>query len=294
MSEPNHFQIGVVHVTLDTAPRRLTREYSSLYAPFATLNPSHKKVRVSVLRTPWSARKRRRFQVCINGRLLYSPTHFCSVLPHVEWAVSWELQHAYPRFFQLHAATLEIDGMGVVFPGQSGVGKSTLSLGLFNRGWNYLCDEFALIDAETLEVHPYPRAICVKEPSFAIAESLGMPLHGGRRYWKGVKGPVGFVQPLSVRSNAIGRACPVRFVIFPQYQEKAEPTLIPMSRAETAFQLHEAAFNRFACHRPAHEILTGLVRGAECFRLITGDLQQTCDLIQNLVRFNGERCARSA
>ncbi len=45
---------------------------------------------------------------------------------------------------------------------------------------------------------------------------------------------MGFVNPQSMGPRAIGRPCPVRYVIFPRYTEGAEPALLPVTRAEAA------------------------------------------------------------
>jgi len=46
----------------------------------------------------------------------------------------------------LHAAALEKDGKGTLIFGPQNVGKTTISLGLSNRGWKMLGDDFCIID----------------------------------------------------------------------------------------------------------------------------------------------------
>jgi hypothetical protein len=59
--------------------------------------------------------------------------------------------------------------------------------------------------------------------------------------------------------------------------------LVPISRAEAAFALHRVCFNLFGCDRLGLDVLAAMVRGASCYRLTSGELQQTCDLLQRLV-----------
>lgn len=59
----------------------------------------------------------------------------------------------------LHAAAAARGGQAALFLGDSGAGKSVLSLELLSRGWTYLSDEFAPIDAAG-RVIAVPRPIC--------------------------------------------------------------------------------------------------------------------------------------
>ncbi len=281
--QTRHFQIGIVPVSLTTSLRGLHDEYTSLYRDFLTTRPHTKAVHVEVQPKPISLRHRRRYNVTVNGRLQFEPTRADGFLPYIEWAVNWEIAQLLPQYLHLHAASVETGGVGVILPGTSGSGKSTLTAGLLARGWRYLCDEFAMIHAGTLALHPYPRAICIKEPCFPVIDSLGFKLHGNRVHVKGAKGLVGFINPLRIRPDAIGRICPIRYVIFPTYTPGAKPALVEISRAEAAFALHEVCFNPLACQALATDVLTAVIRPARCYRLTCGDLNATCDLVQTLV-----------
>jgi len=239
---------------------------------------------------PISMTHRRRYEVSANGHTQFTPTHFNSVLPHVEWAVSWELPRALPQFLQLHASVMEVQGAGVIFPGAAGVGKSTLTVGLIARGWRYLCDEFALLHSGSLDLHPYPRAICIKEPSFPVLRELGVPILREFCFSKGSKGAVTLLSPRSLRADAVAGVCPPRFVIFPQYTPGVEPSITPISRGEAAFALHEVCFNLLHCNRLAVDILAEAIRGANCFRLTAGNIHKTCDLLQSVIERGESPC----
>ena len=157
-----------------------------------------------------------------------------------------------------------------------------------------MCDEFALIHADTLELHPFPRAICIKKAAFPVVESLDLTQRGSRHYHKGTKGDVAFLSPGDARPGSVGRACPIRYVIFPKYKPKAVPALVPIHRAEAAFVLHEVCFNLWNCERIGLDVLAGMIRGASCYRLISSEIGQTCDLVQDLVTDQSRVEARSA
>jgi len=289
-----HLQIGVVRATVRSQPRRFRDEHAALYAPFRVGETHDNPINIDVTRKrimPWP---HARYEIHINGRMLFAPTRQEQILPYVEWAMNWEVPRVMPQYLQLHASSLEIDGRGVIFPGDSGNGKSTIALGMLSRGARYLCDEFAMIHAESLELHPYPRAICLKRPSFDIAERLGIPVRRSQSYLKGVKGYVSFINPLSIRANAIGRACPIHHVIFPKYSRGAVPSLTPITRAAAAFELHRLCFNVFGCHKPSLNVLTRMIRGAQCHRLVSGDIDTTCGLVEDLVCSQPAQLAQTA
>jgi HprK-related kinase A len=279
-----HFRIGVVPVSITSVHRNLLNQYVSLYGHWSTEKPADRTIRIDVSRRPFSAVHRRRFFVTVNDRVRFEPARADETLPYVEWAVNWEIPKVFPEYLQLHASSLQMDGVGVILPGTSGSGKSTLTAGLLARGASYLCDEFALIHAGTLQLHPFPKAICIKKPSYAALESVGLKLHENQHYYKKTKGYVGFVNPVGVHARWMGRPCSIRYVIFPRYVEGAEPQLNPMSRAEAAFALHEVCFNLLGCTAVGLDVIVNMIRAAECYQLVSGEIRSTCALLERLVR----------
>ena len=182
----------------------------------------------------------------------------------------------------------------MVFAGASGCGKSTLVAGLLPRGWKYLSDEFALIDPSTLYLRPFPKAVCIKAGAFGIVRRMNLPFAGRRYYVKGLKGRVGYINPHDLGPGTIAGPTPVRFVIFPNYVEGREPRLYSLSRARAALSLARCGLNRTVFPNQAIPILSDVVRGADCFRLESGPLADTCELIESLVTNGHGRSAKIA
>jgi hypothetical protein len=62
----------------------------------------------------------------------------------------------------LHAAAVAgTAGDGVLIAAPSGFGKSSLALGMVDRGCRFLGDDYAPLDLETCRISPYPRAVSV-------------------------------------------------------------------------------------------------------------------------------------
>jgi hypothetical protein len=153
---------------------------------------------------------------------------------------------------------------------------------LLTRGWEYLCDEFALIDAWSGTVHPYPRALCIKEPSFPVVQHLGLPLTGRTPFRKRGKGRVAFLNPLHVRDGIVGDPAPIGWVVFPEYVAGVAPTLRPIPRSEAAYLLARQCFNIRTDQVRALATLAAVARGAKCYHLTVGEIDATCDLMDSL------------
>ena len=285
----HHFCIGRVNVSLRSDCRSFVDEYRSLYESYRRESVDGEVIEVRIEarhRYPW---RRGPFLIHSEGEEGFEVRHRYEVLPHLEWIINWQIIKKRADYVQLHASTLTSPEGALLLPGDPGAGKTTLTAGLLTLGWSYLCDEFALIHPQTLEIHPYPRALCIKEPSFSVIDRLGLPLCRKTPYHKPTKGRVAFLNPLDVRPDIVGAPSPIRWVVFPNYVAGATPALEPISRSQAAFQLLRQCFNFKAYRGRALEILTDVVRDAECFHLTSGEIHATCDLIQNLVA--GRRAA---
>jgi hypothetical protein len=145
---------------------------------------------------------RRRYVVLGDREEIFVGRRTAEVLPYLEWAVNWRIMARRGEYCQVHAASLSRQGAGVVFAAGSGSGKSTLAAGALARGWSYLSDEFALIDARSRQLTPFPKAMCIKAGSFAAVRQLGLPLFARRHYAKATKGRVGFLSPADLPAGA--------------------------------------------------------------------------------------------
>ena len=96
--------------------------------------------------------------VVCDGRYEDRVVDSADVVPMFELDLYQEVAWRASPGWLLHAAALEMNGRVVVFAGQSGAGKTTLTLGLMAHGWQLLTEEMVLIDRE-LSVHALARPI---------------------------------------------------------------------------------------------------------------------------------------
>jgi hypothetical protein len=122
----------------------------------------------------------------------------------------------------IHAGAVASATGTLLLPGDSGVGKSSLTLALSEEGLGYLSDEIALLDDEMV-VTPLPVSFCVKQSAWELAASMRpdavtLPQHHRKFDGKWVR----YVPP---RAGALELRSPfsrrVRWVVFPAYRPDA-------------------------------------------------------------------------
>ena len=231
-------------------------------------------------RTFWG---RQRYSVWADGEPMYPNRKRREVLPYLEWGINWRLISKCSSYVQLHAASVARHEQGMLFAAHSGSGKSTLAAALLARGWQYYCDELSMLDPVTFNVQPFPKALCIKAGSFDLVQRIGLPLWRRGHYVKAFKGPVGYINPADVPSYQQAKPCRLRFVLLPHYRGATQPCLEPVPPAEAAFELARHTLNRHHFGPELVSVLSEMVRGARCFRLEVGRLEETCALLESLI-----------
>ena len=160
------------------------------------------------------------------------------------------------RFVTLHAAAVARGDDLVLLAGESGAGKTTLSLALLEAGWTYLSDDLAPVSSETGLVHPFPKPLGVKDP--AAWEAL-------RDAYSGKLAPPSgsFLVP-ATRWRIATEPLPVRLLVFPRFTAGGELDVEPVSAARGA-ALASAYVRRLDQSTVA--LLNRLCSSAGCLRL---------------------------
>ncbi len=277
-------RLGVFDLSLQSALDSALVDLSHLYRDrMAEALDRDRLIEVRAVRQPRRWPSAVRYTILADGEELFTDRRECELLPYMEWAVNWRIIAAHHRCLQFHAATLERNGRGLVLVGPSGAGKSTLAAALLARGWRYYCDEFALIDTNTLTLQPFPKAPCIKQGSFEVIESLGLKLHRPRLYVKAFKGPVAYLSPADFDRDITAEPCPVHTVCLVKYQEGQPPALEPLSGAEAVIELSRQSFNRGQFGQRGFEIVSRIVRNARCYRLHAGEISRTCRALEEVM-----------
>jgi len=207
---------------------------------------------------PW--RRRVRPAVAIGGDYMLTdaaPLPLAHGLVAAEMAMNLQLALGERRFLLLHAASVEKDGRAIILTGESGAGKSTLSAMLGERGWRFMGDEFALLDPQAGLLHPFPRAVSLKNGAIEVMRRV-VP---HERFGPVVEGtPKGTIRHLRPNDAAVTRmAEPARpaLILFPRFGRAQE--VRPVGAAEAFMRLTQASTNYVAMGARGFDALTGLV-----------------------------------
>jgi hypothetical protein len=148
----------------------------------------------------------------------------------------------------VHAGVAAWHDRGIVVPGRSGAGKTTLVKALIEAGADYYSDEFAILDAEG-RAHAYPLPLSIRSGGMQSARR-GAEEFGGR------------VGTLPVR---------VELIVVTEYRRGARWLPRELSKAEALLALMEHTVA--ARQRPEYTlpVLRRTVLGARTIRSRRGD-----------------------
>ncbi|MDH3637143.1 MAG: hypothetical protein OES09_01595 [Gammaproteobacteria bacterium] len=170
-----------------------------------------------------------------------------------------------------HAAALSRRGLGILVPGQSGAGKSSLAAWLTAHGFNYLGDELTVVEPDR-NMDAFTRPIKIKTSGVAALQTLiDIRAHQARLLRSGatIMIPHKLLNPQSTRESAF-----LSLIVFPHYRAQAELTLTPLSAAKTGLALMECLVNARNLAGHGFGAAATMVREVSAFRLDYGGFEQ--------------------
>jgi hypothetical protein len=191
----------------------------------------------------------------------------------LEWQVATAAaQRLISRYLLFHAGALASEGRGILLPAPSGSGKSTLVAAMVAAGCQYYSDDVAVLSPRDLHLYPFLRRPCIKSGSFSVLACAYPRLREEDEHVSRRDKLVRYLD-LPPRSLPDGPV-PVRCIVFPQYVVGASTELTPIRRTEALTRLIESLHNPLADRGHDFRLLVELVRGADCYTLTSGDLDQ--------------------
>jgi HprK-related kinase A len=210
-----------------------------------------------------------------------APLSLAHGLLAAEMGMNLQMALGYRKHLLLHAATVERDGRALLMTGESGAGKSTLAALLGERGWRLMGDEFALLDLDDGSLHPFPRAVSLKNRAIALfdgieGERLGPTLE---------ETPKGTLRHLRPAPDAIARmAEPARpaLILFPRFGEAEAVRAV--GAAEVFMRLTQASTNYVALGRRGFDALTRLIAANPALAIDYPDTDTALALVEDFWR----------
>jgi hypothetical protein len=203
----------------------------------------------------------------------------CRMLAEAIHRAVWELHRAVHDqvrdFLLLHAGAVARDGHALLLPAETASGKSSLTLGLLEKGASYLSDDLAALDPVTNRAYPFPKRIKLIPDALAsfpgLEERLGdrdLPFSQFER----------FVRPEDVGAT-VAEPAGVRWIVFPTSGFEGPPELVPVTKAESVKEMAANCLNLYRFGDAGVVLLSRIANGAEAFRLTGGSLRERVDLL---------------
>jgi len=220
-----------------------------------------------------------------NGKLRQRWAHRWPLYLSVMMSVRDSLYLHLKEYLFLHAGALAKNNKAVLLPGPSGSGKSTLTLGLLNYGYQYLTDEVVVIDLSDLRVLPFQRPIYIygwQSVASAEVEKFFKFYRFKERYGNTMQ-PWQYAVPQQEAVLPKDTSFEVAWIVFPTYNETQKDSYLkPMSRAAAVFNLMQNGWNTQYSTDLGLQLCSELVKKADCYELVMGDLKEACELIEGL------------
>jgi hypothetical protein len=217
------------------------------------------------------------WQLWYGDALLLDGASYDNTLRHLFWHINAETCRQTGSFLLIHAGAVATpSGDGLILPGESGSGKTTMVAGLVRAGFGYLSDEAAAIDPVSRQLFPFPKALTIKEGSFdlfpdlpAADESIML-----EDQW--------LVPPAALRAGSLGSPCSVRWIVTLRYEPGAATDIDEITPGASVMELGRNGMNLTHYGARALPLLADIARGAESYRLVTGDLAEAVETLHQL------------
>jgi hypothetical protein len=225
----------------------------------------------------------RRYRLYRENDQLIGSAWLVDVIFHLMLQTMQEMMNQNEDFLLLHAgAVITPGGKGVLLPAASGSGKTTLVTALVRAGFGFLSDELGVIEPGTARVHPFPRALNLKEGTLSLFPDLRPDDDG---LW-GVRSRA-FARVDTVRPGSDAEACEIAFVIAPRHRPGAATEVTALSSAELTKELWANTMNLPRLGAKALSVLVNVSRRAKGYRLVSSDLQESVEAVMGLVGVHG-------
>jgi HprK-related kinase A len=277
-------QIGPVAFRIGSAWKAPLEALSLLYAAYP--KPSDGLADFTVRlepEQPW--RRFLRPSVAICGDYILpdaAPLSLAHGLLAAEMGMNLQMALGQKNYLLLHAATVEKDGRALIMTGESGAGKSTLAALLGERGWRLMGDEFALLDMDSGELMPFPRAVSLKNGAIRVMEAEVAAERFGPRLEDTPKGAIRHMRPNAAAIGRMGEGAMPSLILFPRFGPARD--VRGVGRAEVFMRLTQASTNYVALGRQGFDALTRLVETNPALAIDYPDTDTAVGMVEDFWR----------
>jgi hypothetical protein len=189
----------------------------------------------------------------------------------------------YPYFLQIHAGVLCDGEKCLLLPGASGSGKTTLTAALARSGFQYLSDEIALLEEDTMHVSPLPISLTVKQDGVDVLAPFYPELPDLPSHKREDHHIVRYLAPVSTPVSLPLKTYPIGWIIFPRFSPHAATLLRPLNKAEALHRLMgECLLLPEPLTKRKVRNMVQWMREIQCFDLPMASLGEAVELVRRL------------
>ena len=172
----------------------------------------------------------------------------------------------YPELIWLHAGSAASGAGAAVLPGKWGRGKSSLVVALCERGWSFLSDDIAPLDAAKWTVAPFPATPRIRANS-------------GKEIPRSKLGNIPkSAVPIAPEAMADGPQ-PISMIVFPYYSTRATTQLTPILPGQAVGELLENCLSLAKNENATINRLCAMVEALPVYRLRFSDAAEAAELL---------------
>lgn len=200
------------------------------------------------------------------------------------WAI-WDVHASVPKrvrdFLFLHAGAVVRDEQAVLLPAGMDSGKSSLVIALLEMGFEYLSDEFGVLDPVTLRAYPLHKHIKLDPTGLEILPGLEKRLDDR----KGLNAQLSdrYVRAQDLGARLAGPTFP-RWLVFPTPDWDGPPRLERIGPAQAVEEMATACFNLHLYGNRGVVMLSRIAQEGQAFRLYGGTPHERAALLAEELR----------
>ncbi len=246
-----------------------------LYGPMVVDNDSSGKFNGAIIKY-FVLKQNSAYIIARNGKFAYSLDDLITLAPWFDWMLMNDLVDHNQHLTAIHAGAMVRDGRTVIISGESGGGKSTMTMMMCLAGWRFVTDEVTVFSNNG--VSGIPRAFC-------LAKYLACKLFGELdRFQEGIKRDKNYmyINPGQVNIVTNEKQEPITHIIFTEKSEDRNE-IEQLSLSMAMYLLTDSLFNINCDFKNKLDALVDSVEKASIGKLYWNDADAAIRAIQGFI-----------
>jgi len=150
-----------LYVRISADSSATIKRFSGVYSRFVDTTQNNRDINCCIVRSS----SHHSGPLLIVGEVLYEFPDTDSYVEHAELILFRHLLEQLDDYIVFHAGVVTRQGRAIVLYGQSGFGKTTLTLELLRRGYGFMSDEFCPLRISDCMIEPFERCVGLQKSS---------------------------------------------------------------------------------------------------------------------------------